>query len=450
MPKGASKTSKKIVKDKKDNKKSKAQPEVEAVAEPKPDLEIETEPQVEQKPELETKLEIEKEAEEKQQPEVLVAVEEKRPSLSLPPSSAPLVGPIDFKRFIEALLKFEKLDLPCRHILIGSTYIKKLLKGPIDVTDMHEIFISGKARSKDKPAKQWMHAIIGRALVHASAISEALPFICISPAYIYNKRGTKVIVEARSVDSLTEVDKELRKKAHFFQILTCLEIYGLEKAELWVYHNHDERTDPIAMIEISKPRSIFSFADAWKTCIHNYVAFLTTYFATFGAELSTEDMNWAIQELRNHYLSHKDGLAYKAFDFPESEMCHEIAKNTATFRSKFPKDTDFSLKKGTEICCEASLSAPTELILKGRFTKDYLSATMKRVPQFDPKGMVPKSVPFNVKNDALYKPKNEGGVARDPPAFKDMPAVKRYSVVFDEENLALLFQHKESLVIKEN
>lgn len=204
------------------------------------------------------------------------------------------------RQFRQLLLR-RRMRFICGHYLVGASSMLRLWNGNYDLRRAHGSIRSQLNHGIGSVGEQAFAAEPGNYVHHPFAISRRLPFLCATTDYIIFKREPELI-EIKTSTSAENCENILKKPPHEYliQVWTAMEIFGLKKARLLIYHyekgkggrnnyGYKNWVSLYGAINITNNYDIFQGKLAIKL-INRYIDFLRVFYAELKVKTNDKDL----------------------------------------------------------------------------------------------------------------------------------------------------------------
>jgi hypothetical protein len=202
-----------------------------------------------------------------------------------------LVCSITVKQFLDKLLNFELIELPCVHYLIGSSNIDALLAHNFDFLESHKRFLSAPKVTIGKWAENAYEKRHKFSEKQPRGRSYRFPFICATGDFV-SKGKNAVYVEIKSSEK--HYFSGFYNRRNLLQIITTMTILGHTKGKLIGYKRYfNGETHEISkhvVVNIVLEKNIFDIQVFKNMLIDSYVEFLRAYFKVINLSYTDDDL----------------------------------------------------------------------------------------------------------------------------------------------------------------
>lgn len=244
----------------------------------------------------------------------------------------------------------------CTHYLIGSSQFRDLLRCSVTVYNNHQVqsSIVRNNRHYGKIAELVSGHYFKSIKTTNGKISQQLPFICAKPDFII-ENPYPAIIEIKSTSDLQKAKQLLDNKNIHHQIMVSMELYKVDRAELWIFITSPNRlmTKLVYRCLFEKNVTIFT-EDIIHYAIQGYIGYLASYLAIYKQQLTNDDINSIMYVFKNYEKNHR---GYQSVNLPPYETSF-LCQNVLPFYK--PK---YDVK--TRIASGVSLFQDSEKRLKG-------------------------------------------------------------------------------------
>lgn len=277
-----------------------------------------------------------------------------------------LVCSITVKQFLDKLLNFELIDLPCVHYLIGSSCIEALLAHNFDFLESHKRFLSAPKVTIGKWAEnayEQRHKISEK---QPRGRSYRFPFICATGDFI-SKGKNAVYVEIKSSEK--HYFSGFYNRRNLLQIITTMTILGHTKGKLIGYKRYfNGETHEISkhvVVNIVLEKNIFDAQVFKNMLIDSYVEFLREYFKVINLSYTDDDLLLINKKLQERA------------DLPETRMnldCSKLDTSCRYYASRINKINMYKEKIRTKFDNDKLFKIANKIHVENQSIIEFASA----------------------------------------------------------------------------
>jgi hypothetical protein len=217
---------------------------------------------------------------------------------------------------LKNIVQRKPIEYFCSHVLVGSSSFVRFLRGQFNIKKAHGFLHGSQNQKVGLVGEQAFATFEDKYFYQTFGISKRLPFLCTTADFIV-KRKKILLIEVKTAKTIVSCETlfENTPIEYLFQIWITLEIFGLDQADLMIYH-YDENAKKKNKYGMHRFVSLYGIVhiqlkyfklldDIKSKAIEKYLDFLKTFFSHFGSEMTNNDKILAKSALDSCFEKHK-------------------------------------------------------------------------------------------------------------------------------------------------